>query len=512
MSGPRSLSIRIDRDSRVPAYQQIAGAIRDAIHAGRFDDGERLASTRALAARLGIHRNTAVAAYRSLESAGLLRAGVGAGSFVVAPVMPAAVPGEAAEGTPPFAWRRLLRDPQALEGDPRQWLSARHLPVPPDAIQLTGAIAERKQFPLEDLAGCLRAVLDDAGPGILDYGPTEGDERLREWIVEQLREWGAGEIDIERVFIVSGSQQGLDLIGKLLLAPGDAVVLEAPTYTGAFLSLRHAGARLVTVPMGEAGLDLDALEALLEHEPVKFLYTMPCFQNPTGISLGSAERDRLLGLARRYRLAIIEDHYDTDLYYSGQRPRPLLGDDREGQVIHLGTFSKILFPGLRIGWLVIPAGLADSLRQIRWATDLASATLAQRALERFCRAGYLDDHLRRIRRVNARRLRAMLRALEEHFPAAARWTRPGGGMTLWAELPAAVDTVELFHQAAARGVLFSPGIAFYPNGGGRNAMRLSFNRESEARIQRGIALLGEMIAERLSVSEKGRPALEEPLL
>jgi 2-aminoadipate transaminase len=160
----------------------------------------------------------------------------------------------------------------------------------------------------------------------------------------------------------------------------------------------------------------------------------------------------------------------------------------------------------------VPAGLADSLRQIRWATDLASAGLTQRALEHFCRAGHLDAHLERVRGVNARRLRAMLRALDAEFPPEARWTRPEGGMVLWVELPAGVDTVELFHQAAARGVLFSPGIAFYPDGRGRHAMRLSFHRESEGRIRRGIAVLGEMIAERLAASGRGRPAREEPLL
>ncbi|MBP7669175.1 MAG: PLP-dependent aminotransferase family protein [Candidatus Eisenbacteria bacterium] len=537
-----SIACSIDRSHAQPVYQQIADSIRAKISSGEWEEGSRLPATRTLAAALKVDRNTIVAAYRLLGQEGLVRSGVGAGSFVRRPPaasaartsgmspggisasdaflggMPAratlAPDGAQERGpreNPPFAWQRLIRDPEALESDPARWLSARHLSVSPDAIRLAGVTPDSRQFPLADFEKSVRVVFASADPGILDYGPPEGDERLRRWVLSRLEEAGTRGIELDRVFIISGSQQGLDLLAKLLLAPGDTVAMEAPGYTGAFCSLSLAGARIATAPMGPAGVDVDALEELIARRPVKFLYTMPCFQNPTGISLGAAPRARLLDLARRRRLAIVEDHYDSDLYYDGTRPRPLLADDPSGQIVHLGTFSKILFPGLRIGWLIVPRELAAPLRQVRWATDLASATLTQRALEHFCREGRLERHLRRIRKVNARRLAAMLAALREFMPAGVRWTEPAGGMTLWVEMPEAIDAVALLSQTAADGVLFSPGMAFFPHGGGRNGMRLTFTRENEARIREGIAHLARRIAERLDAPSRAEGMGEGPL-
>jgi len=489
------MEIRVDRASTEPIYRQVAAAIRADAGAGRLPGGTKLPSTRELSRSLGVHRNTVVEAYHLLEREGVVRSGVGAGTFVVAP--PGAEERDATGRGAPFAWGRLMRPAGQGEADPSRLLRPRAGEVPADPIQLTGAIADRRHFPLDDFATALREVMAEADTGLLDYSPPEGDRALRAWIVEWLGACGVAGLSESRVFIVSGSQQGLDLLARLFLVPGDAVVVEAPTYHGACAVLQHAGARMLTVPMEPEGLSLSALAARLRDATPKFLYTMPGFQNPTGISLPAERRELLLRLARRERLAIVEDHFDSELYYEGTRPRPLLADDTDGQVIHLGTFSKMLFPGLRLGWLIVPRELVEPVRQLRWAADLASATLTQRAMERFCRAGYLERHLRRIRRVNARRLEAMLQALAAHFPDEARWTRPTGGLTLWVELPETIDTQELFHEAAARGVLFSPGAAFYPDGGGRHGMRLSFNRESEARIARGIVRLGELIGARL---------------
>ncbi len=507
------MEIQIDRTSKQAIYRQIAALLRGVVRSGEMPQGARLPATRVLARQLGVHRHTIVEAYRVLEREGLLRSGVGAGTFVNA-TEPGLTERRAERAAPaPFSWTRLLRDPRVLEDDPGRWQPTRaHLPQ--GAIQLTGAIADRRLFPVGDFADCMRAVLADASGAILDYSSPEGDEALRNWVVEWLQRAGVENLDVGRVFIVSGSQQGLDILARLFLAPGDPVVLEAPTYTGAFLALRHAGARIVTVPVVEDGLSAQALDEVLSRTPVKFLYTMPGFQNPTGICMSAARRVEVLELARRHSLAIVEDHFDSDLVYWGDAPRPLLADDHEGQVIHLGTFSKMLFPGLRLGWMVVPRDLADSVRQVRWAIDLASATLTQRAMACFCQAGHLDRHLARVRRVNGRRLKAMLRALENHFPAEARWTRPSGGLTLWVELPDSIDTRELLHRSIGRGVIFSPGGAFYPDGSGHHALRLSFNRESEARIERGVAVLGELITERLGAarSSKNESAENVPLL
>jgi 2-aminoadipate transaminase len=525
-----ALQIHIDQDTGVPRYRQVAEDIRRRIVTGVLPPGSRLPSTRALARQLGVHRNTIVAAYRLLELEGQVRSTVGAGTFVTGeedartaldsgalsgrsatpgepsgppgPVPPAGFGGGPAPAR--FSWQGQLRLPGSRDADPNGWMRAAEGAGADHPILLNGAVPDSRLFPMDEFSACLQEVLGQADPQLLEYGPTEGHGPLRAWISDWMARSGVSGMDPARVFVVNGSQQALDLVARLFVAPGDRVLVEAPTYTGAQAVLRAAGARLETVPVDGEGLVVPALEEALRREPARFLYLMPCYQNPTGVSLSEPRRRELLELAQRWRLAVVEDHYTSPLHYRGAPPRPLLADDRHGQVIHLGTFSKILFPGLRLGWMVVPAELDTPLRRLRWATDLSTGTFSQQILDRFCRTGRLERHIERVCQINTRRLDAMLAALEEYFPKGATWTRPLGGMTLWTELPEAVDTLELLREAASRGVLFTPGVAFFPNGGGRNAMRLSFNRESESRIRKGVRLLGEIVKTRLRAGRSGR--------
>ncbi len=499
----------LDRKRPEPLYRQLSGRIRDAMLSGRLRPGDRLPSTRQLSLFLGVHRNTVVAAYRELEQIGLLRSTVGAGTFVLdQQVSPHTVPasGDAvgrpeAEDHRPITWRSLFRDPTRFELDPRETLAPPGLRVAEDAIQLTGAVPDSREFPMEAFRIAATEVLAGDDPNMLEYGPPEGDASLRAWLAGWLGESGVADLDPGRIFITSGSQQGIDLLSKLLLSVRDRVAVEEPTYSGAHLTLRHAGVRMVGIPLDENGLQTSVLEEACDRDRVRLLYTMPFFQNPTGISLSAQRRERLLALARARALPIVEDHYDTALYYGSERPRPLLADDPNGRVILLGTFSKILFPGLRLGWMVVPDPLRDVMRSLRWATDLSSGMLTQHIMDRFCRSGQLDRHLDHLRRLYGQRLRAMLAALEEHFPEGVRWTRPTGGMTLWVELPGRLDAAELLREAAPRGVLFAPGPAFYPNGGGHSGLRLTFNRETPERIRTGVRILGELIRRRMRSPE-----------
>lgn len=496
-----SALLRLEREAREPLYHQLARGIRGAIGKGELPPGLRLPATRQLATWLGVHRNTVVAAYHLLEQEGALQSAVGAGTFVQGgrekPETTGASPELGTSAYGGFSWRSLFRDPSRFELDPHAAMHPSGLQVAEGAIQLTGAVPDSREFPMEAFGECVREVLAGGDPNLLEYGPPEGDASLREWIGRWLAQSGVPAIDPRRIFVISGSQQGIDLLAKLLLAPGDRVAIEEPTYSGAYLTLRHAGVRMVGVPVDEEGLSTAVLSEACVRDRVRMLYTMPCFQNPTGVSLGPARRAELLTLAKEHTLPIIEDHYDTPLYYDGSPPRPLLADDPDGMVIHLGTFSKILFPGLRLGWIVVPEPLCDVMRSLRWATDLSSGVLTQRIMDRFCRSGKLDDHLVGLRSLYGKRLRAMLQALPVHFPPGARWTRPRGGMTLWATLPAPLDSTALLREAAPKGVLFAPGPAFYPNGGGADGLRLTFNRETPARIQKGIGLLGELIRAQL---------------
>ena len=498
------IQFEIDKSRNDPLYLQIVKAIEAAILTRELSPGCQLPATRKLAERLGVHRNTVIAAYRYLVTAGSVRTGVGAGTFITDKSVPAGIPtptGAATQrseetGTIPFSWQRLLSNTTAA--DPDLLISAvlRGITIPEDLILLSGAVPDRRQFPMDEFTTCVRKILSGADPTMLEYGSPEGYEPLREWLADWLRSAGVKGVDLQRIFIVSGSQQGLDLLARLFLRSGDQVVLEEPTYTGAFMVLGQTGARMIGVPVDEEGISVAELEKILDREPVKFLYTMPAYQNPTGICLSARRREELLRLSRRRQLAIVEDHYDTPLFYQGEQPRFLLADEPNSNVIHLGTFSKILFPGLRLGWMILPAELCEPLRQLKRATDLSTGMLTQRVMAEFCRSGNLAKHLTRLRRVNSGRLQEMLGALDDHFPVEANWTRPTGGMTLWVELPGSIDILELYRSAASRGVLFTPGTAFYPNrDGGRNAMRLSFNRESRERIRNGVRLLGELIKE-----------------
>jgi len=372
----------------------------------------------------------------------------------------------------------------------RYWTQDRGAANP---IRFMGATADPSLFPTEEFRGVLDEVFRDLGASALDYGPPEGYGPLREWVAERLRGRGV-DVDADCVLIVSGSQQGLDLLARLLVREGEAVFVEEPGYTNGFHLFQSTGARTVGIPLDGGGLRLDLLAARAERVPPRLLYVMPIFQNPTGLCLAEDRRVPLLELCARRRIPVIEDQFDADLFYEGGPPAPLKAADARGQVVLLGSFSKMLFPGLRLGWMAVPRALLAPLRELKQVSDFASGLFAQCAMHLFCRRGLLDQHLERVRGIYGGRLRAMLGAMEACFPPAASWTRPRGGLTLWVTLPPGVDALELLPAARREGVDLSPGALFYPNGGGAGEIRLSWIREPEERIRRGIEVLGSLLA------------------
>jgi 2-aminoadipate transaminase len=393
-----------------------------------------------------------------------------------------------------FSWEAFLR---RTEGPADLWRFVGREGTAPGAIRFTGATADPALFPTDDFRG----VLDDAfrlyGSGALEYGPTEGYAPLRGWVAERLRDRGV-RVDPDEVMIVSGSQQGLDLVARLFLHDGDAVMVEEPGYPNGFRVFQAAGARAVGVPLDDGGLRLDLLERLARREGPRLLYTMPIFQNPTGLSLADDRTGPLLDLCGRLGMPVVEDQFDADLFYEGPLPCPLKAADDRGLVLLLGSFSKILFPGLRLGWLVVPRPLLPALHELKQMTDFSSGLLAQCAMDLYCRRGLLDRHLERVRAIYGARLGVMLQALEHEFPPDVRWTRPRGGLTLWVSLPAGLDALDLWAQARREGVDFTPGPVFFPSGGGNGHFRLSYIRETEERIQSGIALLGSLVKANLA--------------
>ncbi|MFL5800644.1 MAG: PLP-dependent aminotransferase family protein [Roseiflexaceae bacterium] len=369
----------------------------------------------------------------------------------------------------------------------------------PEMISFAGGLPAPECFPTEELTAAAERVLVERPIAALQYGPTEGYQPLREFITTMMRTRGLT-IPADQVLMLNGSQQGLDVAGKLLIDPGSTVLVEEPTYLGALQAWRPYSPKFITIPIDADGLDVAALERVLKSgERPRFLYLVSCFQNPTGISPSIERKRALLELAATYGLPIVEDDPYGELYYEGERPPILAALDAEmhgelRHVLYLSTFSKILAPGLRVGWAVAPKALADKFGHVKQGLDLQTGSLSQAVAYEACRDGLLDRHVPVIRATYHTRRDAMLAALEKYMPHGVAWTHPKGGLFIWLTLPEHVRTDELLRVSLEQKVAFVPGTSFYANGGGANTMRLNFSHSAPERITEGVARLGRGIA------------------
>jgi 2-aminoadipate transaminase len=399
------------------------------------------------------------------------------------------------------AWtsRYALRTGQVKSSAIRELLKVTQQP---GVISFAGGLPADDVFPIERFEEACQKVLEQNASQALQYGETEGYQPLRDMIARHIVRYGI-KARTENVLITTGSQQALDLIGKLLINPGDRLLVEAPTYLGALQAFTLYGADYVSVPCDEEGLRTDLLEQEIRSGP-KFMYVLPNFQNPGGTTLSLDRRHALVSLAEKYGIPIIEDDPYGQLRYEGEHLPPLVALDREnaprdsgytlGNVIYLSTFSKILAPGLRLGWVVAPAEIICKLVQLKQGTDLHTSTFTQTVAYEIARGNFLDDHVKKIRRVYCERLEVMLESLERYFPEGVTWTRPKGGLYLWASLPLGVDAKELLHEALRHDVAFVPGESFFaPNCQGAEAsrhFRLNFSHAQPEEIRQGIRRLG----------------------
>ena len=367
----------------------------------------------------------------------------------------------------------------------------------PDVISFAGGLPAPELFPLEEVRRAADAALTRYGPAALQYSTTEGHPPLREWIGRR-----AG-IPAANVQIVTGSQQGLDLLGKILISEGDTVLVEAPTYLGALQSFQPYGPHYAEVPTDDGGIDVDALETLLQTTPAKLLYAVPNFQNPTGRTLSAERRRRLVELTGRYGVLVIEDDPYGQLRFSGEAAPSLYelgleyaGDVNANHVIYCSSFSKTLVPGLRDAWVQAAAPLIAKLVQAKQGADLHTPTLNQMIVTEL-----LDDVLPRqietVRRAYGERAGIMLRHIAEHFPQEVQYTSPQGGMFLWVTLPQRLDSTAMLQRALSRNVAYVPGSPFFALGGGHHTLRLSYSSATPAQIERGVAALSATIREEL---------------
>jgi 2-aminoadipate transaminase len=382
----------------------------------------------------------------------------------------------------------------------------------PDLISFAGGLPAPELFPIEEMKIACDVVLSELGARALQYSTTEGYAPLREMLARHMARYGI-KVDADNIIITSGSQQALDLIGKLLINPGDRILTENPSYLGAIQAFTAYQAQYVTVPIDDDGLQVAQLEAALRTGP-KFMYILPNFQNPAGVTLSLTRRYDLIALAEEYGIPIVEDDPYGQLRFEGEHLKPLVTLDAEyegcqgndsytGNVIYTSTFSKTLAPGLRLGWIVAPKDVVFKLVQMKQGTDLHTSSFDQMVAYEVARGGFLDQHVRRIRTVYRQRRDLMLQTMEETFPAEVRWTHPQGGLFLWATTPESIDTTDLLKEAIQQKVAFVPGYSFHPTGGGHNTMRLNFSNASEDMIVEGIR--------RLSVALKQRLAQQAPV-
>jgi len=377
----------------------------------------------------------------------------------------------------------------------------------PDVISLAGGMPAPELFPLKEVEEACIRVLRNRGSDALQYSTTEGYSPLRELIVEKMSRYGIL-ATLDNVLITSGSQQALDLVGKVLLDPGDVIIVEAPTYVGAIQAFTAYQASYASVPLDDEGMVVDVLEQRIIETHPKFTYVLPNFHNPGGVTLSRERRERLVSLARQYGVPLVEDDPYGELRFEGEHIAPIVvidadrnGEQREGyfkgDVVYMSTLSKTLSPGLRLGWIVAPVEVVDKLVQAKQGADLHTNTFSQMVAYEVIGDGFLEEHVRKIRDVYRQRRDAMLAAMEEYFPEEVSWTRPQGGLFLWVKLPEAVDSQELLEKALQEKVAFVPGTAFYADGRGRDAMRLTFATCPTEVIDEGINRLGKAITHRL---------------
>ena len=368
----------------------------------------------------------------------------------------------------------------------------------PDMISFAGGLPAPELFPNRAIAAIAQEILTTRAGIALQYSPTEGYQPLREHIAARMNALWSTQLHGEEIMVTTGSQQGLDLIGKLFLDEGDVVICESPTYLGAVMAFNVFKPRWAEIATDDDGMDLRALEqALQEERRVKMIYVVPNYQNPTGRTWSTERRRGLLVLAERYGVPIIEDNPYGELTFEGEKPSAIQAMGEADLVISLGTFSKIFCPGLRIGWIAARRPFLDKFVVLKQAADLHSSTLDQMIASLYMERHDLEEDLKEKRDVYRRRRDAMLGALEAEMPPGVRVTHPQGGLFLWLELPGDVDARTLLHVSLTRGVAFVPGDSFFPTTQRRNTMRLNFSNMPEERIVEGIRRLATALKELL---------------
>jgi GntR family transcriptional regulator/MocR family aminotransferase len=482
------MRIPLDRQSEIPLYRQIESHLRQSILSGNLLSDTRLPACRQLAHDLGVNRMTVENAYSQLEADGLVLSRIGSGTYVL-PSNPLPTVQQNNPDAPWPLWQQSVQDRSIMSktGIADEMLIAAGHSHP---ISFANGISDSRQFPVEEFRKILQAVMRRDGIAALDYGERKGYAPLREGIAHILASQGL-QTHPENILITAGSQQAIFLVSQVLLKPNDIILVENPTYSVAIDLFRILGFQIVGIPMDEQGMQVEKLEKLLQQYHPKLIYTIPNFHNPTGTCLNSARRRQLIVLAERYNVPILEDDFVGDLRYEGHSQPSLKALDSSGQVIYVSTFSKMLMPGLRVGFIVANGPIFDSLLNFKRLSDLATSTLIQRALDAYVTVGRYQTYLHRSCQLFRKRRDAMLEAIDRYLPTDVSFDVPKGGLFLWLRLPQNISADELLPLACEEGVSFAPGSIFFTDDvNGKEWMRLNFSAQPVEDVEEGVKRLG----------------------
>jgi len=485
--------LNIEKKSSIPVYRQIITQIKDLVDYGLIEVGRPLPSTRNLAKDLGVNRSTVSKAYEELQILGYLKSRPGSYNIVQRRKKEVQYNPERRSKV---SWREASSEAARFLYQCFLEHNSRYSKIEQKTVQKLYNFADLQLdpglFPVENFRKSMNKVLLNNGAKALDFCPPDGNPQLREYIARRLRFHGISASEKE-ILITYGSQQALDLIIRLFVAPGKKVVIEAPSYFTMIPLLRFHGMDILTVPMNPGGMDLDSLEKILKAETVSFVYTIPNFQNPTGITTSHHHRENLLNLCLQHNVPVVEDGFDEEMKYSGTVPMPIKSIDESNIVLYLGTFSKILCPGVRVGWITADQECINRLISIKQFTDLRCENVVQATLHFFCEQGYYDLHIKRLHRIFRRRMEIAMKTMRECFPPQVEWSKPHGGYIIWVKIPRKLSGQQIHEFMQKNGILITPGSDFFPEKKPSQYFRVSISRLGEQQIQEGLSRMGKVL-------------------
>lgn len=467
--------LKLDKSLGKPLYLQLYTHLEKLIESGELKPDTKLPPIRKLAAKLGVNNVTIVNAYKLLEQNKLVYSKVGSGTYVAQHKFPVTLRAEEETGDFHAEELKLLEQGQ--------------IKISPHTINFASATPTPELFPVEDFRSVLDEVLEQDKGYAFGYQESQGFYPLRESIANYLQELGCT-MTAQEIQIISGAQQGIDILAKALLDFGDYLVVESPTYTGAIAAFKSRGAQIIEVPIEQDGINLDILEDKLKKYQPRFIYVMTYFQNPTGYSYSLSKKRALLELANRYNTYIVEDDYLSELEYDGEKRAPLKALDEYQRVIYIKSFSKIFMPGLRLAFLSVPPDLYDQVLLAKHTADISTSGLIQRSFDLYLRKGIWHKHINYMRGIYQERYEMMLKAFKKHLPSEVNYQDPKGGLTFWLALPEGYSAQNLYLECSKRDVLLVPGSLFYPVPRDSRFFRLSFASVYPEFIDAGVRIIG----------------------